>query len=39
MLIGQCTTTADIKKREDYWQRYLKTLFQNSLNERGKSCL
>ena len=39
MLIGQYTTTAELKKREVYWQRYYKTLFPNSLNERGKSCL
>ena len=38
-LIDQCTTNAELRKRELYWQHRLKTFFQNGLNEREESCL
>ena len=38
-LIDQCTTNAEFRKREVYWQHGLKTFFQNGLNEREESCL
>ena len=39
MLIDQCTTNAELRKREVYWQHHLKTFFSNGLNEREESCL
>ena len=39
MLNDQCTTNADLRKKEVYWQHRLKTFFPNGLNEREKSCL
>ena len=38
-LIDQCTTNAELRKREVYWQHRLKTFFPNGLNEREESCL
>ena len=38
-LIDQCTTKAELRKREVYWQHRLKTFFPNGLNEREESCL
>ena len=38
-LIDQCTTNAELRKREIYWQHRLKTFFPNGLNEREESCL
>ena len=38
-LIDQCTTNAELGKREVYWQHHLKTFFSNGLNEREESCL
>ena len=36
---GQCTTNAEIRKREVHWQDTLKTLFPNGFSERKESCL
>ena len=38
-LIDQCTTNAELRKREVYWQHRLKTFYPNGLNEREESCL
>ena len=38
-LIDQCTTNAELRKRELYWQHRLKMFFPNSINEREESCL
>ena len=38
-LIDQCTTNAELRKRELSWQHCLKTFFPNGLNEREESCL
>ena len=38
-LIDQCTTNAELRKREVYWQHCLKTFYPNVLNEREESCL
>ena len=38
-LIDQCTTNAELRKREAYWQHRLKTFFSNDLNEREGSFL
>ena len=38
-LIDQCTTNAELKKRELYWQHRLKTFFPNGVNELEESCL
>ena len=38
-LIDQCTTNAELRKRELCWQHRLKTFFSNDLNEREESCL
>ena len=38
-LIDQCTTNAELRKRQLYWQHRLKTFFPNGLNEREESCL
>ena len=38
-LIDQCTTNAELRKRELYWQHRLKTFFPNGLNKREESCL
>ena len=38
-LIEQCTTNAELRKRELYWQHRLKMFFPNGLNEREESCL
>ena len=38
-VIDQCTTNAELRKRELYWQHRLKTFFSNDLNEREESCL
>ena len=38
-LIDQCTTNAELRKREVYWQHRLKTFFPNGLNVREESCL
>ena len=38
-LIDQCTTNAELRKGELYWQHRLKTFFPNDLNEREESCL
>ena len=35
----QCTTNAEVQKRELYWQHCLKTFFPNGLNEHEESCL
>ena len=35
----QCTTNAELRKRELYWQHRLKTFFPNRLNKREESCL
>ena len=32
--IDQCTTNAELRKREVYWQHRLKMFFPNGLNER-----
>ena len=38
-LIDQCTTNAELRKREVYWQYHLKTFFPTGLNELEVSCL
>ena len=38
-IIDQCATTAELRKREVYWQQCFKTFFANGLNEREESCL
>ena len=38
-LIKQCTTNAELRKRELYWQHRPKMFFPNGLNEREESCL
>ena len=38
-LIDQCTTNAELRKREVYWQHRLKTFFPNGLNDCEESCL
>ena len=38
-LIDQCSTNAELRKREVFWQHCLKTLFPNGLNEHEESCL
>ena len=38
-LLDQCTTNAELRKREAYWQRRLKMFIPNGLNERKESCL
>ena len=38
-LIGQCTTNAELRKGEVYWQYRLKAFFPNGFNERQESCL
>ena len=38
-LIDECTTNAELRKREVYWQHRLKTFYPNGLNEREESCL
>ena len=38
-LIDQCTTNAELRKKEVYWQHRLKTFFSNGLNEREESYL
>ena len=37
--IDQCTTNAELRKREVYWQHHLKTFFPNGLNECKEYCL
>ena len=39
MLTDQCTTNAELRKSELYWQHCFKTFFPNSLNECEESCL
>ena len=34
MLLDRCTTNAELRKREVYWQQRPKTFFPNDLNER-----
>ena len=38
-LIDQCTTNAELRKRDVYWHHRLKTFFPNGLKEREESCL
>ena len=33
VIIDQCTTNAELRKREVYWQHRLKTFFPDGLNE------
>lgn len=37
-IIDQCTSDAELRKREIYWQHHLKTFFPNHLNQCDKSC-
>ena len=39
MLTDQCTTNAELRKREVFWEQHLKTFFPNGLNEHEESCL
>ena len=36
MLLDRCTTNAELRKREVYWQQRPKTFFPNDLNERWR---
>ena len=39
MLSDQCTSNAELRKKEVYWLHRLITFFLNGLNAREESCL
>ena len=38
-IIDQCTTNAELRKREVYWKHCLKMFFPDTLDEHEESCL